>query len=52
MVNLNEREWAVLREMARSFVRNCEKSAWIEDVWVVGDTLVGEEVELLKKIAK
>ena len=44
---LSEREWAVLRGMARSLYRNSEPSC---GGWTVRDTLVGSEVALLKKL--
>lgn len=47
MMKLTEREWAVLREMARSLYRNAEKEG---GYWTVGDTLVGYELDLLKKL--
>lgn len=45
---LSEREWAVLRNMARSLYRNAEKQG---GYWTVGDTLVGDELSLLKKLS-
>lgn len=50
MITLTEREWAVLREMARSLYKNAEKHEG-GYCWTVGDTLVEEEVKLLKKLA-
>ena len=49
MIQLSNQEWAVLREMARSLYRNIEP-AWSGNYWTVGDTLVEEEVKLLKKL--
>lgn len=49
MIQLSEREWAVLREMARSLYRNIEDTG--AGYWTVGDTLVESEVSLLKKLA-
>lgn len=45
---LSEREWAVLRNMARSLYANAEKQG---GYWTVGDTLIEEEVALLKKLS-
>ena len=47
-MELSNREWAILREMARSLYRNAEKQG---GYWTVGDTLVGDELALLKKLA-
>ena len=47
MMILSEREWAVLRVMARSLYANAEKQG---GYWTVGDTLVGDELALLKKL--
>lgn len=49
MIRLSGREWAVLREMARSLYRNAEKHEG-GYCWTVGDTLVDNEVALLKKL--
>ena len=46
---LSEREWAVLKEMARSLYRNIEDTG--AGYWTVGDTLVDYEVALLRKLA-
>lgn len=47
MMTLSEREWDVLRAMARSLYANAEKQG---GYWTVGDTLVGDELALLKKL--
>ena len=44
---LSEREWAVLRNMARSLYKNAEKHG---GYWIVRDALVGDELPLLKKL--
>lgn len=49
-MKLSKREWAILREMARSLYRNIEPS-WSGNYWSVGDTLIESEVALLKKLA-
>lgn len=49
-MKLSNREWAVLREMARSLYKNAEKHEG-GYCWTVGDTLVDNEVALLKKLA-
>ena len=49
-INLSDKEWAVLREMARSLYRNAEH-VLTDKYWTVGDTLIDEEVALLKKLA-
>lgn len=47
MMILSEREWAILRNMARSLYANAENYGnW----WTVSDTLVGDELALLKKL--
>lgn len=48
MVRLSEKEWAILKEMARSLYRNAEKTG---GYWTVGDTFVDYEVALLKKLS-
>lgn len=49
---LSEHEWAVLREMARSLVKNLDYvDGTLGGYWTVGDTLVDYEVALLKKLA-
>lgn len=48
-MRLSDREWAVLREMARSLYRNIEDAG--SGYWTVGDTLIESEVSLLKKLA-
>lgn len=48
MVQLSNREWAILKEMARSLVRSVEKQGGF---WTVSDTLVDDEVKLLKKLS-
>ena len=50
MVNLSEKEWAVLRRMACSLCAKAEKNEG-GYCWQVWDTLVDEEVALLKKLA-
>lgn len=47
---LSEREWAVLRNMARSLYAKAEKQEG-GYCWTVGDTLIEEEVALLKKLS-
>ena len=49
-MKLSNREWAVLREMARSLCDNLEQSE-ISYYWTTGTTLVKQEVDLLKKLA-
>lgn len=49
MIRLDEREWAVLKEMARSLYANAERAG--DQWWTVGDTLVEEEVKLLEKLS-
>lgn len=49
MVRLTNQEWAILKEMARSLLRNIEDTGC--GYWMVGDTLVDYEVALLKKLA-
>jgi len=48
-MELSNREWQVLREMCTNLLRNVEQCG---DYYTVSDTLIEEEVELLKKIAK
>lgn len=51
-MKLSNREWAVLREMARSLVKNLDYvGGTLGGYWTVGDTLVDYEVALLKKLA-
>ncbi len=50
MKELTPNEWAVLREMAYSLVKNLEDEGY--GYYRVCDTLIDREVELLKKIAK
>jgi hypothetical protein len=49
-MKLSDREWAILRKMARSLYANAERAGdyW----WTVGDTLIEEEVKLLKKLGE
>lgn len=47
MIQLSNYEWVVLRAMARSLYANAEKQG---GYWTVGDTIVGEELALLKKL--
>ena len=49
MKHLTEKEWQVLRVMARNLLETRREEAGI--AWVC-DTLIKEEVELLKKIAE
>ena len=49
MINLSEREWTILREMAWSLYRNSEDTGF--GYWTVGDTFVDYEIELLKKLS-
>ena len=49
MVQLSNKEWAILKEMARSLLRNIEDTG--AGYWTVGDTLVDYEVALLKKLS-
>lgn len=50
MKNLTEKEWQALRVMAWNLLQNCQDTG--DGYFTVGDTLVGEEVELLKKLAE
>ena len=50
MVQLSNREWAILKEMARSLVNNLEQCG-VSYYWTTGTTLVKAEVDLLKKLA-
>lgn len=50
MVKLTNREWAILKEMARSLVNNLEPCG-VSYYWTTGTTLVKAEVDLLKKLA-
>jgi hypothetical protein len=50
-MKLSNREWAVLREMARSLYKNAEKHEG-GYCWTVGDTLIEEEVKLLKRLGE
>lgn len=49
MVQLSNREWAILKEMARSLLRNIEDTG--AGYWTVGDTFVDYEIAVLKKLA-
>ena len=49
MKNLSKLEWARLEEMARSLLRNAERTG---DYWTVGDTFIDEEIALLRKLSK
>jgi len=49
-MELTEKEWQVLREMCRNLLRGASDTGM--GYYSVGDTLIDEEVELLKKIAK
>lgn len=49
MVQLSKNEWAILKEMARSLLRNIEDTG--AGYWTVGDTLVDYEIALLKKLS-
>ena len=50
MKKLTKKEWQVLRVMASSLLKNsCDTG---DGYFTVGDTLVSEEVELLKKLAE
>ena len=46
-MELTEKEWQTLRVMAESMCRNIEPMG---DFWSVSDTLIDEEVELLRKL--
>lgn len=50
MKNLTKKEWQALREMARSLLKNSCDTGY--GYFTVSDTLVAEEVELLKKLAE
>jgi hypothetical protein len=49
-IRLSEKEWAILREMAYSLVKNIEPIG--DGYYSVGDTLIDREVELLKKLSE
>lgn len=52
MIQLSEYEWAVLREMARSLLRNAvEHELPNGSYWEVSDTIVEHERKLLWKLA-
>lgn len=46
-MELTEKEWQILRVMAESMCRNIEP---MDDFWSVSETLIDEEVELLRKL--
>ena len=48
MVQLSNREWAILKEMARSLLHNIEDTG--SGYWTVGDTFVDYEVAVLMKL--
>lgn len=48
-MELSKREWADLKELARSLYRNIEDTG--SGFWTVGDTLVDREVALLRKLS-
>ena len=48
-MRLSNREWADLKELARSLYRNIEDTG--SGYWTVGDTLVDREVALLRKLS-
>ena len=50
MIRLTAREWAILVEMARSFVKNLEDTG--DGYWTVGDTLIEDEVKLLERLGE
>ena len=47
---LTEREWADLKELARSLYDNLEDTG--AGYWTTGTTVIKEEVKLLKKLAE
>lgn len=50
MKNLTDSEWQVLRTMAWNLLQNTMPTG--DGYYTTGDTLIEEEVELLKKIAE
>lgn len=49
MVQLSNREWAILKEMARSLLNNLEQDG-VGCYWTTGAHLMKAEVNLLKKL--